>query len=558
MKRCLSLLMALCLLLTGCSVGGRTYVPHGGGLAREEGDTSPTSEPTLGGEEQSFSLVYYSDRSLNPLTCTDYTNRTLFSLIYQGLFAVDRSYTAQPILCREYTVSQDMMAYTFYLNDATFSDGTPVTAQDVAACLTFAKSGQGSVYQGRFFHMVSAVAQGAAVVVTMDTAYEDLPILLDVPIVKASEINAQQPLGTGPYLLNRTTGGMRLRRNPNWWCQATLPVTASSIPLVQAESNSQIRDQFQFSDVGLVCADPGTDTYADFRSDYELWDCESGIFLYMACNNESEFFQEYKLQSAITFAIDRDTLVEDNYRGFARSATLPASPQSPYYSEGLAARYGYDAEKFSQAVSSAGAVGETVRLLVNADDSLRLRVAKAIAEMLTAGGLVVQIVECSSANFLTRLAERNYELYLSQTKLSTNMDLSAFFYVTGTLSYGAMDDLATYSLCLEALANRGNYYNLHQKIMNEGRLIPILFRSYAIYATRGLMTGLTPARDNVFFYTLRNVPGQPNPSEPTGEPTDGTATGTDDGSAPPTTGPDGTDPGTTAPGTTAPGTTAGP
>ena len=138
------------------------------------------------------------------------------------------------------------------------------------------------------------------------------------------------------------------------------------------------------------------------------------------------------------------------------------------------------------------------------------------------------------------------------------MDLSAFFYVTATLSYGAMDDLATYSLCLEALANRGNYYNLHQKIMNEGRLIPILFRSYAIYDTRGLMTGLTPARDNVFFYTLRNVPGQPNPSEPTGEPTDGTATGTDDGSAPPTTGPDGTDPGTTAPGTTAPGTTAGP
>ena len=39
MKRCLSLLMALCLLLTGCSVRGRTYVPHGGGLARERAET---------------------------------------------------------------------------------------------------------------------------------------------------------------------------------------------------------------------------------------------------------------------------------------------------------------------------------------------------------------------------------------------------------------------------------------------------------------------------------------------------------------------------------------
>ena len=30
----------------------------------------------------------------------------------------------------------------------------------------------------------------------------------------------------------------------------------------------------------------------------------------------------------------------------------------------------------------------------------------------------------------------------------------------------------------------------------------MLFRSYAIYATRGLLTGLTPSRDNVFYYSL--------------------------------------------------------
>ena len=38
--------------------------------------------------------------------------------------------------------------------------------------------------------------------------------------------------------------------------------------------------------------------------------------------------------------------------------------------------------------------------------------------------------------------------------------------------------------------------------MDDGRLIPILFTGYAVYATRGLMTNLTPARDNIFFYHL--------------------------------------------------------
>ena len=35
-----------------------------------------------------------------------------------------------------------------------------------------------------------------------------------------------------------------------------------------------------------------------------------------------------------------------------------------------------------------------------------------------------------------------------------------------------------------------------------GMLIPLLFRSYAIYVQRGLFEGLNPARDHVFYYDL--------------------------------------------------------
>ena len=86
--------------------------------------------------------------------------------------------------------------------------------------------------------------------------------------------------------------------------------------------------------------------------------------------------------------------------------------------------------------------------------------------------------------------------------LSANMDLTAFFSSSGALNYGGINDVALYTLCTESLANHGNFYTLHQNVMNDGRVCPILFRSYAIYATRGLLTDLTPARDNVFYYSL--------------------------------------------------------
>ena len=145
---------------------------------------------------------------------------------------------------------------------------------------------------------------------------------------------------------------------------------------------------------------------------------------------------------------------------------------------------------------------KTVVLLVNSDDSMRVRVARDIRDMLEDCGLAVEMKELSTSAYTRALRNKEYDLYLGQTKLSANMDLSPFFAANGAMSYGTINDVALYTLCLESLANYGNYYSLHQRVMEDGRLVPILFRSYAVYATRGLLTGLSPARDSVFYYSL--------------------------------------------------------
>lgn len=489
-------------LLSGCvSDPNAPYVPTGDGLTWEEDYTGPVVTKPTEEQVQELTLTYYPNRSMNPYLCTDFTNRALFSLLYQSLFVIDRDYHAEPQLCKKYSVSEDMRSYTFYLEEATFSDGAVLTAQDAVASLLAAK--ESDFYKGRFLHVSEVLlSDDGGVTVRLDTPCENLPVLLDIPIVKFSETGANLPLGTGPYMLQSTAIGSWLTRRTNWWCKAEMTVTAPSIALITAESNTQIRDEFQFGQLGLVCADPGSDRYADYRCDYELWDCENGIFLYLACNMDSQVFSDPNVRTALTHAIDREALVNAYYRGFARGVTLPASPLSPYYNETLAARYGYDGTVFAQAVSTAGMRDKPIVLLVNSDDSLRLRVARDIGKMLAECGLSVEMKELSSSGYTKALRNKEYDVYLGQTKLSANMDLSAFFAANGALSYGSVNDVALYTLCLESLANYGNYYTLHQRVMEDGRLVPILFRSYAVYATRGLLTGLTPARDSVFYYSL--------------------------------------------------------
>ena len=96
MKRIGALLLCAALLfLCGCgSNGDDPYKPTGNGLYQE--DDATNDQPELTKEE--LVIPYYPDRTLNPYQCTDYTNRVIGSLMYQGLFAIDQDYQPWPIL----------------------------------------------------------------------------------------------------------------------------------------------------------------------------------------------------------------------------------------------------------------------------------------------------------------------------------------------------------------------------------------------------------------------------------------------------------------------------
>ena len=187
---------------------------------------------------------------------------------------------------------------------------------------------------------------------------------------------------------------------------------------------------------------------------------------------------------------------------FARPTAIAMDPEHPYYSDALNAKYGYDPVKFINAMGMVKLPKEPIQLLVNSDDSMRMRLARKIVEMLTECGLNIVMVEKKNSEYLKSIRNGRYDIYLGQTRLSPNMDLSEFFRTWGELSWGSIDNADLNKLCQEALDNHGNYYNLHKAVADDGRIIPLLFCGYAIYADRGLVSEMEPSRDNVFYYTL--------------------------------------------------------
>ncbi len=499
MRRLVCILISLCLLLTGCMQSGGSYVPTGDALY-QEGTTTPTGNAD--GTEQQMKLAFLEELGLNPYKVANFNNRLIMGLMYQGLFSVDRDYNVEPVLCKNYARSRDMRTYIFYLEEsAAFADGTPLTAQDVAASLQAAW--ENNVYIGRFgnFKKITITADGG-IRIDLKTAYSDLPVLLDVPIVKASEVESDYPTGTGAYRISEGIAGRGLLRATDWWCDADLQVTATYIPLISAESNEDIRNGFELDNVGVVCTDPGSTAYVDYRGDYEIWECQNGIFLYLACNENSEVFSIPEIRQALSAAIERGSIVESCYDGFATAAVLPALPGSPYYSERLAARYTYDPEQLRQAVAGAELEDNHIVILVHKTDSTRVLAARAIAQMLNDCGLKAEVQALDGSRYSDAVYWHSFDLHLVETMMSPNMDLSPFYNGETLLSRAGLEDANILALCQNALANIGNYESLHRAVQEDAMLCPILFRSYAVYAQRGLLTDIEPARDAVLHYSL--------------------------------------------------------
>ena len=515
MKKIISLILLLSLVLglfSGCGrkIDNSAYKPTGDAIVME----GEEPEDILVEEEaQELTLAYYPEKSLNPLFGSDYTNRILMSLMYQPLFAVDSKKNPTPILAGKYQVSANSRNLTVWLDEkATFSDGSFVTPQDVVS--TYWQAKENDYYKNRFRHLINIdiTEDGTGILFQLDTAYSNFMMLMDVPIVKVSEVEAAIPLGTGPYTFADSASGATLQRNPNWWCgKAKLAATDVAINLVEVSSPAEVRDAFQFggdNSVSVVCTNPMSGSFAEYRCDYELWEIESGYFMYIVCNIlYSEHFDDGTLRTFLTHAIDRDKLAVEAYNGMVEPVTLPCSPEESYYNRTLAAKYSYDALKFIErlgrySIPQKDHEDKVMRLLVNSEDSARVQIARSIAAHLTELGLPCTTLECTGQVYRDAVYVQNFDIYLGMTRLSPNMDLSEYFRPYGEMSRGGLQHENLYGMCLNALQDVGNYYNLYQKLAEDGRLIPVMFGNYTVYAHRGLLPDLNPSRDNVFYYAL--------------------------------------------------------
>ena len=324
MKRITALAAALLLalsLLTGCAQIDEAEEP----LFPPEEDPAP--EETAAALPSAFSLPYLAGQPLNPLTCPDGMQQTAASLLYEGLFHLDGQFTPQPLLCASYTYDPEALTYVLTLRQGVvFSDGSPLTAADVKATLTAARSS--ARYAPRLADVKSISAGNGTVTLTLSRPNSALPALLDIPILKSGTEKKDIPTGTGPYLYDESSTPCLLA-SQNWWQGGGQPV--ERIVLTETADAESMLYRFTSHDVQLLVSDlTGTDSVTVSGS-VRCTDADTSVFQYLGINTTVKPLDDAAFRRCLSLGLNRQALVSGLLSGHARAAQFPVSPVSPLY-----------------------------------------------------------------------------------------------------------------------------------------------------------------------------------------------------------------------------------
>jgi len=121
-------------LLAGCGGGSTTTTTttsgSSAGSASSAGSETATTTTPTGDQILKFGTSGF-EGVFNPILSDNVYDSYVTSLIFDGLVDVNSEGEYVPELAT-WELSEDHLTYTFTLTDATFSNGSPVTADDVA------------------------------------------------------------------------------------------------------------------------------------------------------------------------------------------------------------------------------------------------------------------------------------------------------------------------------------------------------------------------------------------------------------------------------------------
>ncbi|MBR1893055.1 MAG: ABC transporter substrate-binding protein [Lachnospiraceae bacterium] len=344
-----------------------------------------------------------------------------------------------PSFASEWQVSEDGKTFSFTLrNDAHFSDGTPVTAEDVEFSLTRLLTVPDSE-QTAFGDMIegadevqngeATALRGIEVIddhhinITLKEAFPSFLSMLGSPacsILSKKSVNAagdsygtdiRYIIGSGPYVITSSSDNLYVfELNPYYYGEEPSVKKAEVSVMVPAVMDREFRNK-RLDILDLDYINPETVSFYIDNEEYKnsLVAKENVEIISLMLNTATAPLDDVRVRRAIQYAIDRRRIINEVYGGYAEFSDGIIPKGLVGYNEDLQGWLEYDPQKARELIEEAG-VGrkDIIEMAISstADTALQ-QFTSLVQEDLNAVGL----------NAVTVVYDRDSRLYLRRNGL---------------------------------------------------------------------------------------------------------------------------------------------
>jgi peptide/nickel transport system substrate-binding protein len=300
----------------------------------------------------------------------------VYQAVYDTLIKRQPDGSLAPMLATSWEASDGNKTYTLKLRSGvTFTDGTPFDSAAVKANLEHFKAANGPLASlGKGIQTVETPDASTAILrlsapdpalpysLTNAVGYMGSPKALSTPGIKT------QPVGSGPYTLDaaNTVAGSKITlvRNPNYWGDK-LPFDKIEFQILTDETarlNALKSGQIDAGVLNRPASANDADAAGLQHKPFEInWE---GIFFFDRDGKKMPQLADVRVRQALTYAIDRQTILQNVYLGKGTLTSQTFRPGTNGYDASLENVYQYNPDKAKQLLKDAGAENLAVTLPV--------------------------------------------------------------------------------------------------------------------------------------------------------------------------------------------------
>lgn len=304
--------------------------------------------------------------SLDPRLVRDLSSSTTMRMLYEGLLRKDPKGNLVSAIAESYTISPDNKTYTFHLRSSTWSDGTPLTAEDFEstwksilspafpapnAYQLYAIKGSKAAKEGK-----DSIESVGVKAIDSDTLVVELehpmPYFIEMvachfffPVHSSlrDTNEGQQPLsviGNGPFQLSdwKKRNEITFSKNPNYWDAQQIALEGISMQILDEHTALQLFKAGKLDWAGSPLSTMPQDAIATWKKQNQLEIAEGAGTYWFRLNTASKPFQNEKIRKAFALALNRQAIVDHVTQGnqFPATGIIPPSfklPQSSYFKD---------------------------------------------------------------------------------------------------------------------------------------------------------------------------------------------------------------------------------